>query len=42
LIDDLITTGASMLEGVRALSEAKITIAAGVTACAVGHISLIP
>lgn len=42
LIDDLITTGASMLEGVRALSEAKITIAAGVTACAVGRISLIP
>ena len=42
LIDDLITTGASMLEGVRALSEAKITIAAGVTACVVGRISLIP
>jgi predicted amidophosphoribosyltransferase len=42
LIDDLITTGASMLEGVRALSEAKISIAAGVTACAVGRISLIP
>ena len=42
LIDDLITTGASILEGVRALSEAKITIAAGVTACAVGRISLIP
>jgi orotate phosphoribosyltransferase len=42
LIEDLITTGASMLEGVRALSEAKITIAAGVTACAVGRISLIP
>jgi len=42
LIDDLITTGASMLEGVRALSEAKITIAAGVTACAVGRISRIP
>jgi predicted amidophosphoribosyltransferase len=42
LIDDLITTGASMLEGVRALSEAKITIAVGVTACAVGRISLIP
>ena len=42
LIDDLITTGASMLEGVRALSEAKITIAAGITACAVGRISLIP
>jgi predicted amidophosphoribosyltransferase len=42
LIDDLLTTGASMLEGVRALSEAKITIAAGVTACAVGRISLIP
>jgi ComF family protein len=42
LIDDLITTGASMLEGVRALSEAKITITAGVTACAVGRNSLIP
>ena len=42
LIDDLITTGASILEGVRALSEAKITIAAGVSACAVGRISLIP
>jgi orotate phosphoribosyltransferase len=42
LIDDLITTGASMLEGVRALSEAKISIAAAVTACAVGRISLIP
>ena len=42
LIDDLITTGASMLEGARALSEAKITIAAGITACAVGRISLIP
>ena len=42
LIDDLVTTGASMLEGARALSEAKITIAAGVTACAVGRISLIP
>ena len=42
LIDDLLTTGASILEGVRALSEAKITIAAGVTACAVGRISLIP
>jgi predicted amidophosphoribosyltransferase len=42
LIDDLITTGASILEGVRALSEAKIAITAGVTACAVGRISLIP
>ena len=42
LIDDLITTGASMLEGVRALSEAKISITAGITACAVGRISLIP
>jgi orotate phosphoribosyltransferase len=42
LIDDLITTGASILEGVRALSEAKIAITAGVTACAVERISLIP
>jgi predicted amidophosphoribosyltransferase len=42
LIDDLITTGASILEGVRALSEAQIVIIAGVTACAVGRISLIP
>jgi ComF family protein len=42
LIDDLITTGASMIEGVRALSEAKITIAAGITACAVDRNSLIP
>jgi len=42
LIDDLITTSASILEGVRALSEAKISIAAGISACAVGRISLIP
>ena len=42
LIDDLVTTGASIKEGMRALFEAKITIAAGVTACAVGRISLIP
>ena len=41
LIDDLITTGASMQEGVRALAEAKITVAAGVTACAVRRNSLI-
>ena len=42
LIDDLITTGASIVEGVRALSEAKITTLACATACAVGRISLIP
>jgi predicted amidophosphoribosyltransferase len=41
LIDDLVTTGASIQEGVRALSEAKITINAVVTACAVGRNSLI-
>jgi len=41
LIDDLVTTGASILEGVRALNEAKITINAVVTACAVGRNSLI-
>lgn len=42
LIDDLITTGASINEGVRALFEAKITVTAAVTACAVGRNSLIP
>jgi predicted amidophosphoribosyltransferase len=42
LIDDLITKGASMREGVRALSQAKINIAAGISACAVGPISRIP
>jgi predicted amidophosphoribosyltransferase len=41
VIDDLVTTGASILEGVRALSEAKITVDAVVTACAVGRNSLI-
>jgi ComF family protein len=41
LIDDLVTTGASIHEGVRALSEAKITVDAVVTACAVGRNSLI-
>ena len=41
LIDDLVTTGASIQEGVRALSEAKITVDAVVTACAVGRNSLI-
>jgi ComF family protein len=41
LIDDLVTTGASIHEGVRALSEAKITVDALVTACAVGRNSLI-
>ena len=41
LIDDLVTTGASINEGVRALSEAKITVDAVVTACAVGRNSLI-
>jgi len=41
LIDDLVTTGASVQEGVRALAEAKITIDAVVTACAAGRNSLI-
>jgi predicted amidophosphoribosyltransferase len=41
VIDDLVTTGASILEGVRALGEAKITVDAVVTACAVGRNSLI-
>ena len=41
LIDDLVTTGASIHEGVRALGEAKITVDAVVTACAVGRNSLI-
>ena len=41
LIDDLVTTGASIQEGVRALAEAKITVDAVVTACAVGRNSLI-
>ena len=41
LIDDLVTSGASIHEGVRALGEAKITVDAVVTACAVGRNSLI-
>ena len=41
LIDDLITTGASIQEGVRALNDAKITINAIITACAVGRNFLI-
>lgn len=41
LIDDLITTGASIKEGIRALSQQGIPIAAVVTACAVGRNSLI-
>jgi len=41
LIDDLITTGASIKEGVRALGEAKITVNGIITACAVGLNSLI-
>jgi predicted amidophosphoribosyltransferase len=42
LIDDLVTTGASIMEGIRALFEAKILVAAAITACAVGRNSLIP
>ena len=42
LIDDLVTTGSSMLEAARALSEAKMTVTALVSACAVGRKSLIP
>ena len=41
LVDDLITTGASIREGVRAMGEAKITVNAIITACAVGLNSLI-
>jgi predicted amidophosphoribosyltransferase len=41
LIDDLVTTGASIMEGIRALFEAKILVAAAITACAVGRNSLI-
>jgi predicted amidophosphoribosyltransferase len=41
LIDDLITTGASIMEGVRAVGEAKITVNGIITACAVGRNSLI-
>jgi len=36
LIDDVITTGASIREGVRAVGEAKITVNGIITACAVG------
>ena len=42
LIDDLVTTGASIMEGIRALFDAKITVTAAITACAVGRNSLIP
>ena len=41
LIDDLVTSGASIQEGVRALANAKISITAVITACAVGRNSLI-
>lgn len=41
LVDDLITTGASIREGVRAMGEAKITVNGIITACAVGLNSLI-
>ncbi len=41
LMDDLITTGSSISEAIRALSEAKITILGVVTACAVERNSLI-
>ena len=41
LLDDVMTTGSSISEAVRALSEAKITILGAVTACAVGRNSLI-
>jgi predicted amidophosphoribosyltransferase len=41
LIDDVITTGASIREGVRAVGEAKITVNGIITACAVGLNSLI-
>ena len=41
LFDDLVTTGSSILEGLRALSDAKITAIGAVTACATGRNSLI-
>lgn len=41
LMDDLITTGSSIFEAIRALSDAKITILGAATACAVGRKSLI-
>lgn len=41
LLDDVATTGSSLVEGARALSAAKIAIQGAVTACAVGRNSLI-
>jgi ComF family protein len=41
LMDDLITTGSSIAEAIRALSEAKISVLGVVTACAVERNSLI-
>jgi predicted amidophosphoribosyltransferase len=41
LLDDVVTTGSSISEALRALSEAKITILGAVTACAVERNSLI-
>ncbi|MFM9014970.1 MAG: ComF family protein [Candidatus Nanopelagicus sp.] len=41
LLDDLVATGSSILEGFRALSDAKITAIGAVTACATGRNSLI-
>ena len=41
LIDDLITTGSSIQEGIRALKAAEIAVSAVTTACAVGRNSLI-
>ncbi len=41
LIDDLVTTGASIQEGVKALANAKISITAVITAGSVGRNSLI-
>lgn len=41
LLDDLVATGSSILEGLRALSDAKITAIGAVTACATGRNSLI-
>lgn len=42
LMDDLVTTGSSMTEAIRALSEAKLRISGLASACAVGRNSLIP
>ena len=36
ILDDLITTGASIQEGIRALSEINLRPVAIITACAVG------